>query len=156
MPNKEVKTETETADQKMDELLRRKQELELKKLAREVEQMETEDAHRADASAKAEAELKAGRDSAAARQKVCSHLKGGIGVDGFHGKGNSSNYAVIKHTYPWGETRVSCQRCGKEWRPGDPDYQQALNFPTDNTSSSSSIWVGLDPERVAELQHQNR
>lgn len=71
------------------------------------------------------------------RQAACNHHQGGIGLEGYTGKGHDSKYAVNKHTYPDGKTVVMCNRCLKEWRPGDPGYAEALTWQTDNTPSSS-------------------
>lgn len=98
-------------------------------------------------------------------QENCPHKKGGRGIEGIF-SGNSSDYSVIKHTEPWGETYVKCQRCGKEWRDPffmlrktDPQrvalakekdprdynlamksYKEALEFPTDNSPSGGAIF----------------
>lgn len=72
----------------------------------------------------------------------CNHLKGGYGIEAIvQGKGGHSNpayqqYAVIKHTFANGDTWINCLRCGKKWKPGHPDYEDALKFSTLNVSSS--------------------
>lgn len=73
-------------------------------------------------------------------KKGCNHRKGGyIAGDGTISLGTEAGqYAVIKHTYPWGDTWVRCIRCGNKWTPGDPGYDEALLFPTNNQSSSST------------------
>ena len=107
-------------------------------------------------------------------QAACAHKKGGRGVEGIFA-GNSSDYAVIKHTEPWGETYIKCQRCGKEVRDPffmmrklypakvaeakkkDPRgfkaamllYQEWMNFPTDNSPSGNAIF-GIQRESESE------
>jgi hypothetical protein len=92
-----------------------------------------------------------------AHQKKCNHKKGGNGADGVvRGKGDSTDFAVIKHTFAHGDTWVRCQRCGKTWKPpvksqfttrdGNFDehgfdmatrvYETALDFQTKNATSS--------------------
>lgn len=88
-------------------------------------------------------------------QERCNHRKGGQGAHGVvGGQGDSPDYAVIKHTFPNGDTWVRCQRCGKAWKPpvrSDFDsvelytiaqerYKQALDFQTKNQPSSSIIF----------------
>lgn len=90
-----------------------------------------------------------------AEQKICKHKKGGKNLAGIL-NGTDSEYSVIQHTYPWGETAVTCTRCGKDWREpskelkkSDPEaykaqmaeYVAALNFPTDNEPSGTRLFV---------------
>jgi hypothetical protein len=94
--------------------------------------------------------------SYAHRQANCTHRKGGMILDlkspgKYLGKGESSQYAIIKHQFTHGDIWVRCTRCGKWWKPPirsqykqDRDfwramfeYEEALNFPTNNTMSSS-------------------
>jgi hypothetical protein len=86
-----------------------------------------------------------------ANQKRCNHKKGGNGAAGvIGGKGDSPDYAVIKHTFAHGDTWIRCQRCGKTWKPpvkadfASPEgyetalrvYEIALEFQTKNVTSS--------------------
>lgn len=91
-----------------------------------------------------------------AHQKKCNHRKGGNGAAGVvGGKGDSPDYAVIKHTFAHGDTWIRCQRCGKTWKPpvksqytsanGFDDfgfegaarvYETALEFQTKNVTSA--------------------
>lgn len=102
--------------------------------------------------------LKQIADGDKAHQKKCNHRKGGNGAAGVvQGKGDSSDYAVIKHTFAHGDTWVRCQRCGKTWKPpvksdythpvsGAFDeygfdtalrtYETALDFQTKNVTSA--------------------
>lgn len=87
------------------------------------------------------------------QQKACNHRKGRK-----NGQitGQSAMYSIIQHTFPWGETMVTCSHCHKTWRPpfkGNYDltkpegkaafdaaqmvYDLALSWPTDNAPSSS-------------------
>lgn len=105
------------------------------------------------------------REIQEANQAACAHKKGGNGPEGIF-SGDDSKYSVIKHTEPWGETYVKCQRCGKEvrdpffmlrktapekvaaYRKKNPDeykrkmdeYREWLNLPTDNSPSGGTIF----------------
>lgn len=87
------------------------------------------------------------------QQRSCNHRKGRR--DG-NIQGQSAMYSIIQHTFPWGETMVTCSHCHKTWRPpfkanydltkpeGQLAYQQsqlaydtAMSWPTDNQPSSS-------------------
>ena len=91
-------------------------------------------------------------------QANCTHRKGGTINDlGRPGsalyKGTSPQYAVIKHQMMHRDIWVRCLRCGKWWKPPvrshykqDRDfwramfeYEEALNFPTNNTTSGSVL-----------------
>lgn len=86
-------------------------------------------------------------------QRRCNHRKGGQGLQGVvGGRGDSTYYAVIKHTFCHNDTWVCCLRCGKTWKPplersfktkdeyylAIAEYKMALDFPTLNAPSSSS------------------
>lgn len=90
-----------------------------------------------------------------AKQSVCKHKKGGKNLAGIV-NGNSSDYSVWKHTYPWGAVEVICSRCGKTWnkpalalRKSDAKayrvqmeaYNEAINWPTDNEPSGSVLFT---------------
>lgn len=84
------------------------------------------------------------------QQDNCNHRKGGTGAEAFlTGQGDSSYYSVIKHRLPCNQYFVLCQRCGKEWHPGNvklgmietPGYQEAIRFNTNNTASGSSSFL---------------
>lgn len=86
-------------------------------------------------------------------QDHCLHRKGGRGPEAvIQGQGDSAMFCVAKHVMPAGGTWVLCMRCGKEWHPAKVEisngrlvhipasigWQDAVNFPTDNTTSGSS------------------
>jgi len=88
-------------------------------------------------------------------QTRCNHKKGGNGAQGVvGGKGDDSQYAVLKHTFANGDMWVRCLRCGKTWKPPvkrayktDEEYktawavyEQAKEFQTRNTPSSSYLF----------------
>lgn len=84
------------------------------------------------------------------QQDNCNHRKGGTGAEAFlTGQGGDANYAVIKHKLPCNQYFVLCQRCGKEWHPGQPlfgiaetpGYREALGFLTNNVASGSSSFL---------------
>ena len=92
----------------------------------------------------------------AQRQVKCTHKKGSrINLDRkgplLSNGGNSLAYAVIKHQFANGDIWVICLCCGRKWKPpirsqyenekdfwkATIEYDQALDFPTSNTSSGS-------------------
>jgi hypothetical protein len=95
------------------------------------------------------------------RQSICNHRKGGIiqnikdpaSIAAGLSHGNGSQYAVIKHQMINRDIWVRCLRCGKWWKPPvrsqyplDRDYwkamfeyEEALEFPTNNTMSGSVL-----------------
>ena len=85
--------------------------------------------------------------------KTCDHLKGGYGSN--LDKGNSSVYSVIKHVFPWNDMWVICTRCNKKWKPGDPDYETAKRFKTDNTTSTSISFMGVNVAEARELTKES-
>jgi hypothetical protein len=94
----------------------------------------------------------------AAVQADCWHKKGGKGTQGLN-RGDDPKYAVVKHILSHGPIIVVCQRCLKLWKKPDPlpkgysaeekkvylaalkEYNDALNFPTDNEMSGSQIFL---------------
>lgn len=88
-------------------------------------------------------------------QKRCNHHKGGDGAAGvIGGRGNDSQYAVLKHKFANGDTWVRCLRCGKTWKPpvkadckteaeynaAMAEYRVALDFPTRNQPSAGVVF----------------
>lgn len=89
-----------------------------------------------------------------ARQKACNHRKGGMGLQGvLGGQGDSPKYCVIKHVLPDATYLVLCTRCFKEWyqgndvlgRPQTAGFQEAIQYPTDNQESGSSLFRFENP-----------
>jgi hypothetical protein len=92
-----------------------------------------------------------------AAQNRCNHRKGGVDARAFlEGQGTSAMYAINKHKLPNGGYMVICARCGKEWHPADkyhveggivtpkpatPGWEVAVNWPSDNTPSTSSTFT---------------
>lgn len=77
----------------------------------------------------------------AASQKVrterCNHRKGGDGLAAISGgRGDTNEFAVIKHKFANGDIWVNCLRCNKKWKPGSEGYAEALMFPTRNKTSA--------------------
>jgi hypothetical protein len=98
-------------------------------------------------------------------QTKCNHRKGGVlvrNIDKDTGKvtcdvakclntGTASQYSVMKHQMMNGDWRIRCTRCGKTWTApirqeyrndrefwaAIEEYEEAINFPTNNTSSTS-------------------
>lgn len=91
-------------------------------------------------------------------QAACWHRKGGKGTAQLY-QGNDTNFAVVTHTLSHGETIVVCQRCTKVWRPPAQlpkkatmeqrakyredlaEYRRALNLPTDNEPSGTTLFT---------------
>lgn len=97
--------------------------------------------------------INANNNKTAQDQRRCNHRKGGQGLQGVvGGRGDSTYYAVIKHTFCHNDTWVCCLRCGRTWKPplersfkskdeyyvAVAEYKMALDFPTLNAPSSSS------------------
>ena len=97
-------------------------------------------------------------------QDSCNHRKGGYAnlKTGHISMGTDAGlggFAVIKHTFAWGDTWVRCLRCGKWWKPPVRarfayeedyidaliEYKEALKFPTCNTTSAALQWGNRDP-----------
>jgi len=89
-------------------------------------------------------------------QATCTHKKAGTIRDLKHPRaeflrGNGLQYAVLKHKFSHGDIWVRCLRCGKWWKPPIRsqykldrdfwramfDYEEAVNFPTNNIMSES-------------------
>lgn len=92
-------------------------------------------------------------------QNRCNHRKGGNGMSGYlNGQGDDPQYAVIKHKISNSDLWVRCMRCGKTWKPpvqsayktaeefqkAQFEYQEAVNFPTRNVTSSSIVFQFSD------------
>ena len=88
-------------------------------------------------------------------QSRCNHHKGGDGAEGvISGRGNSSQFAVLKHKFANGDFWVRCLRCGKTWKPpvksehktdisynaAMVEYKVALEFPTQNKPSAGVVF----------------
>ena len=71
------------------------------------------------------------------KQAGCNHKTGGEGLRALSTGGDDPNYCLAKNQYPWGVMHVLCQRCGKEWKPGDPDYDWAMTAPTKYSATPS-------------------
>jgi hypothetical protein len=140
------------------------------KMAEELAELQLEEAReaaddrkqrrvgRANKSKAIELSLSRDRQHQADIQAGCQHRKGGKGTAQMY-SGNDANFAVITHTLSHGPTIVVCQRCGKIWEqpPVLPkkhtaedraqyktlmnEYRRALNFPTDNEPSGTSLFV---------------
>lgn len=134
--------------------------LEMKRLNLELMQEQVQAMHqkketRRQQLQKQQEDLEANDRIKAAREANCKHKKGGRNKEGLD-RGNSSDYAVIQNTYPWGAVQVMCQRCGATWdnppielKATDPEkyfeqlrkYRIALDWPTDNEPSGTQIFL---------------
>lgn len=96
-------------------------------------------------------------------QMKCNHHKGGTifrvagestspeKIAACLQNGTGNQYSVMKHQMMNGDWRIRCTRCGKTWTApirqeyrndrefwaAIEDYETAVNFPTNNTSSTS-------------------
>lgn len=105
-----------------------------------------------------EESLRRDRENQARIQAACHHKKGGKGTAQLY-QGNDPNYAVITHTLSHGPTIVICQRCNHVWEPPKAlpktatkeqraqykadlaTYRWALNLPTDNEPSGTTLFA---------------
>ena len=110
-----------------------------------------------------EESLRRDRFNQATIQAACHHRKGGKGAAQMY-QGNDTNYAVVTHTLSHGVTVVICQRCGRCWSPplalskkATPEqkaqyrvdlaeYRHALNLPTDNEPSGTTLFAFSEPD----------
>lgn len=137
--------------------------LNLEKMRREVSILRSDEAMRRIRRDATEMSLRAEAEADAARHAGCWHKKGGNGIENLF-RGNDANYAVVKHILPDGVLIVVCQRCGCLWKPPEKallksdrkayveqmaEYQKAVSFPTDNTTSGSQIFLVTEPITVA-------
>lgn len=142
--------------------------LQLEETRERVERLRNKRSSRATRAASIEKSLRddAIRDEFKASQ--CWHRKGGKGA-GWLQHGDSTQYAVIKHTLSHGPIIVICQRCPKVWLPPDPklnartasaeqrreykrlwdEYIWALNLPTDNEPSGTQLFLITKNEAAA-------
>ena len=117
--------------------------LEMEEMRLRVLEMQEREAAR---TAKREANIRLAqqiaRDEEESRRKLeaeqthCKHRKGGKDLQGLS-SGNSNDYSVVHHIYPNSQEWVMCTRCTKTWKPGDLGYEEALRWPTDNSTSGS-------------------
>lgn len=115
-----------------------KEQLELEEMRFRVADMKQKKAVSESKTKRTEAELQSTIANEKRKQASCNHRKGGFNVEGLiSGQGEDSKYAVNKHTYPNKITVVMCTRCFREWKPGDPQYDEARMWPTDNQPSAS-------------------
>lgn len=144
-----------------------KEALELEKLLADVEELRNRNSNRIMASETNTDALNQGIEERRQHEEGCTHKKGGSSEDLLHGaisKGiDSSNYAVITHTLSNGVKFRLCQRCGRTWFPKDPDYNEAMSWPTKNSPSDSCIVVGVSknlkgapPRLTSEIPHSGR
>jgi hypothetical protein len=132
----------------LEEMRYRVQEMRGHQQGREIRRRSVEDA------------LEAERINTGRTQAACMHKKGGMGVESLM-QGNDSHYAVAKFILPTGAQIVICMRCFKLWTPPElprkatpedkqiyarqlKEYQDAIAFPTDNTTGGSQIYLVTD------------
>lgn len=114
-----------------------KEALELELLREQVSAIKNKQAKKQATHADVESALSQSAQIQKQQQSACTHRKGGVDLPGLS-QGFDAKYSVFKHVLPNGDLFVICSRCGKEWRPGADGYVEAINFPTDNTTSQSS------------------
>jgi hypothetical protein len=154
MPEREKNVQAEMDALQLEEMRYRIQEMRGRQNTREIRRRSIEES------------LRAERESRAQIQALCFHKKGGMGVESLM-QGNDSHYAVAKFILPTGPQIVICMRCFKLWTPPDPiprnaskdevrdyllkvkEYQEAVAFPTDNTTGGSQIYLVRDNQTAA-------
>lgn len=132
--------------------------LQLEEARASAEQRKQKRAGRENKARAIELSLKRDRAHQARIQAACQHRKGGKGTAQIYA-GNDPNYAAVTHTLSHGPTIVVCQRCGKLWEPPIvptkkatveqraqyridlAEYRRALNFPTDNEPSGTTLFA---------------
>jgi hypothetical protein len=145
--------------------------LQLEEMQFNVGKMRSAVLMRAKRRASIERSLKADMVRETSIQASCWHKKGGKGVDMIY-RGSDALYAVIKHIFPTGILKIFCQRCGRCWEPPDPalnqrgagvenrrlyarqykEYQEAANFPTDNETSGSQLFMVTRGDAIQTLE----
>lgn len=130
-----------------EELRLERERLTLKKLRRDIELMDAQDAKQSMSHETVEEALKFANDDRRWHEENCTHMKGGSSeslLNNAPSQGqDATNYAMIQHTLTTGVTFRLCQRCGRTWYPKDPDYRWAMSRPTKNSPSTGCPSPGL-------------
>lgn len=138
----------------MDPVQSELQKLQLEELKLSLEQKKAAMQMRKLEAANQEEQFRKSREDERATQRGCNHRKGGKDKAGI-GRGNDSDYSVVKHTYPNMEPSVLCTRCQMDWRRGDTEkklhtgltnhtgisFETAMQWPTDNEPSSATFFL---------------
>jgi hypothetical protein len=149
---------------KTERLRLEREQLELIKLTNDVGEIKRKNENAQMNRQAAQDALNFERETRISNETYCTHMKGGDSATMMHGGpaqgNNASNYAVIDHTFTTGVRIRLCQRCGKTWFPGDPDYRLAMSWPTRNSPSSGSPSPGLvrvakNVRLVSEVPHRS-
>lgn len=152
MTQQEIDRETSLIKLRQEKLKLQREMLELEKLTSDIERIRAEKAKSSMSHDTVEETLRYQRENDEVHQNGCTHMKGGASEDLLHGaisKGNDAgNYAFIDHTFTVGVRIRMCQRCGKTWFPGDPDYRWAMTRPTKNSPSTGCPSPGLVQDRT--------
>lgn len=109
--------------------------------------------------------LKQNNNSDKAKQRACTHKKGGKDIQSYvNGKGNDQYYAIVQHMFCNGDIWITCQRCHQTWMPparstftdakgvfdkegyeaAQKHYEEVLEWPTDNSPSGSYVFKFSD------------
>lgn len=116
---------------------------------RQTDQMKMKDAEQKDKFWSRGRELANTKLAQARHQGICSHRKGGKGIDALQKGGtDASDYALIRHLLPWNEIYVRCQRCGKTWAPPKPENFNNLKTVEDKAAFDQARldykWASVD------------
>jgi hypothetical protein len=128
-------------------LLLEKEQLELEVLRENVRKMKESRDRRAASHTQVEADLADFQRNQEMGFKQCNHHKGGKDIEGIRGNGTDSQYSIVRHQLPLGDWMIICLRCHKQWLKGDPEYREALRWPTDNSPSGSCLFT-VDRDQV--------
>jgi hypothetical protein len=143
----EMELEASRIKLETEKLRLEKEKLELEKLIKDVQDIRRKNEEAKVSREAVQDSLDFERNTRIHNETYCTHMKGGDSqtmMNGGPAQGNdSSNYAMIQHTFTSGITFRMCQRCGKTWFPKDPDYKWAMTRPTRNSASTGSPSPGL-------------
>ncbi|HEX3682208.1 MAG TPA: hypothetical protein VHU83_06665 [Bryobacteraceae bacterium] len=136
MPKSDVSEELRLERERLE---LEREHLELEELRERVNVLKSRKAIQQQAHAQVERDLRDFDAQQKARQRTCTHMKGGLDVQGVKGNGtDSANYSIIKHRMPHGKIMLLCTRCQLMKMPGDPGYDEMFRLPTKNTMSESA------------------
>lgn len=142
-----------------------KEKLELEKLKKDVQDIRRKQEAERMSQETVQDALKFENERQVDHETHCTHMKGGNSetmLGNAPSQGNDSgNYAIIDHTLSTGVRFRMCQRCGKTWFPGDPDYREAMSWPTRNSPSKAAVVAGLvkdwsKVQKTSSLPHRRR
>ena len=144
----EIKAEKE---EKFREIQQQNLELQNEELSHQLGERKEKRVRRQQNHARTEESLAVQRRQNVAAMLRCNHRKGGKGEDALKsGQGDSPQYSVLHHTYPWDrQPTIQCLRCPLQVKPGETaktnpagiSYAVARLWPTDNSPSGAAQFL---------------